>query len=56
MDEIKENFLKKYVNPEMKANDWGNFKTEINELLKEFLKLILIKDWATKNDVCSFSK
>ncbi|CAK5046471.1 unnamed protein product [Meloidogyne enterolobii] len=50
MDEIKENFLKKYVNPDMKSNDWGNFKTEINELLKEFLKLILIKDWSTKND------
>nr|CAD2173080.1 unnamed protein product [Meloidogyne enterolobii] len=50
MDEIKEDFLKKYVNPEMKVNDWGNFKTEINELLKGFLELILIKDWKTKND------
>jgi len=39
----------------MKVNDWGNFKTEINELLKGFLELILIKDWKTKNDVCFFS-
>ncbi|KAL7078565.1 hypothetical protein ACQ4LE_002378 [Meloidogyne hapla] len=54
MDKIREDFLKKYVNPKLKANDFIYFINIINNFLKISLESLFIGDWAIKNDAKNY--